>query len=405
MVDYVPRELAGVAKRALRNLPVVVITGMRQAGKSTMLRRDHRFGEFAYISLDDLATLASFRENPRGILEGPEKAIIDEAQRYREIFTHIKLAVDEVRRPGRFILSGSTNPALLRGVSESMAGRAVYLELAPMNRRELGLAADSRPFLFTFLEKGKAPKSSASPSIRPEEVLKGGLPPVALGEAEDPYIWFTGYEQTYLERDLRDIAAVENILGFRDLLRLAALRTSQILNIANLARDASLEPKTASRYLGWMEAGFIIKRVPPFMRSRTSSIKKSPKLFISDSGLAAFLAGCRDLRESPLRGALFETFVMQNLHSLLACNLPAGRIFYWQTHRGHEVDFVLEVGDEILAVEVKAGEGWSSRDLMGLRAFLEAYPKCRAALLAHNGKKLLRLDERLWAIPLSLLLS
>ncbi len=402
---YIQRELAGSVEKALRDIPVVVVTGMRQAGKSTMLLSDPRLSSRRYLNLDDFAIMRSTQENPDAVIGSLDEATIDEAQRVKELFTAVKRAVDNERRPGRFLLSGSANPALLRGVSESLAGRAIYFELPPMSRREIREKVKTPPFLIEFLRQPVLPKRKSIQPLHDMEVLKGGLPPVALDEVGEPNTWFTGYEQTYLERDLRDIAAVENVLGFRDLLKLAALRTAQILNIAGLARDASLEAKTAARYLGWMEATYIVRRIQPFLRNKASRVKKSPKLYVSDSGLACYLVNCHDLAGDPMRGALYETYVFQNLAAIAYNNIPPGRIYYWQTQAGREVDFVLEMGRDVLAIEIKSGENWTRRDLVGLREFLSATPRCKAAIIAYNGKEAIRLDEKLWAIPLSLLLS
>ncbi len=402
---YVQRELVGTIERALRDMPVVVVTGMRQAGKSTLLLSDPRLNSRNYLNLDDYPVMRSIQENPDAVLKALHEVTIDEAQRAGELFVAVKRAVDRERRPGRFLLSGSANPALLKGVSESLAGRAIYFELPPMSRREVCKQTKYPPFLVEFLREPELPARKKTQPLQDAEILKGGLPPVVLGEIGDPNTWFTGYEQTYLERDLRDIAAVENILGFRDLLKLAALRNAQILNIASLARDASLEPKTAARYLGWMEATYIIRRVQPFLRNKTSRVKKSPKLYISDSGLACHLADCADLGDDPMRGALYENYVFQNISAIAYNHIPPGRIYYWQTQAGREVDFVVEIGRDMLAIEVKSGENWSRRDLAGLKEFLSATPRCKAAIIAYNGKDAIRLDDRLWAIPLGLLLS
>ena len=303
------------------------------------------------------------------------------------------------------MLSGSANFGLLRGVSESLAGRAVYYNLRPFSRRELAGSIDRPPFLVSFMEKPQLPRRKSFSTITDMEVLTGGLPPIALGEVKESALWFKGYEQTYLERDLRDIAAVENMLGFRDLLKLAALRTSQLLNASELGRDAKLEAKTASRYVGWMEASFIIHRLPPYRRNKASRIIKSPKIYITDSGLASYLCGCRDLADDPLRGSLYETYVLQNLLAAMETLITPVGVYFWRTHTGQEVDFVLEYGREVMAVEVKSGANFGKRDLSGLQAFLAATPHCKVALLAYNGTEAMKLGERLWAIPLGLMLS
>lgn len=405
---YLPREMAGIAARALEVFPVVVITGMRQAGKSTLLEEDPRFDDRSYITLDDLATLSMIGENPDNVLRSYEKLSIDEAQRAKHIFLALKKEVDRDRRPGRFLLSGSANLALMKGVGESLAGRALYLNLRPFSRRELSGATNEPAFLLSFFDRPGLPRSNRggdAPPITDSEVMSGGLPPVALGEEKDATLWFRGYEQTYLERDLRDFAAVENIMGFRDLLKLAALRTASLLNQSELGRDARLDNRTASRYLGLMEASFVIHRLQPFVRNRSARVIKTPKLYVSDSGLACHLCGCRDLAGDPLRGSLYETYVLQNILSLSELSEEGIEVLFWRTHSGQEADIVLERGRDIMAVEIKSGESFTGRDLKGLKAFLDATPGCKAGVLAYNGTEALKVGDRLWALPLSMLLS
>jgi predicted AAA+ superfamily ATPase len=404
-MKYRKRDIAGPVDHALGQMPVVVITGIRQSGKSTLVQQDARFRDREYLTLDDFGAQRTLKENPDATLEGYQALTIDEAQRVPDLFLAIKRSVDKRRTPGRFLLTGSANPSLLRGVSESLAGRAVYFNLEPMSRREVRGEVGRRPFLLDFLENPSLPRKRQMGRVSDSDIRLGGLPPVALGEVSDPAVWFAGFEQTYIERDLRDVASVENVIGFRDLMKLSALRTAQILNVAELGRDARLEAKTAARYLGWMEATFIIRRVPPYLRNRASRVKKAPKLYVSDSGLACHLMGCTDLVDDPLRGALFETYVRQNIDSILSTRLPAGGLYYWRTQGGKEVDFVIEIGRQSVAIEVKAGANWSRSDLSALEEFLSVTPNCKAAVIAHNGEEALRIGERMWAIPLGLLLS
>ena len=240
------------------------------------------------------------------------------------------------------------------------------------------------------------------------EVLCGGFPVVCLGEARDPSRWLRGYEQTYLERDVRELSQVGDLVAFRNLLRLASLRTGQMLNVSELGRDAKLNVTTARRYLDVMEASFVIMRLAPFLRNRASRLIKSPKMFVADSGLAAHLSGVTEIgpaSDEPMRGALFETFVAHNLASILDARWPGARLYFWHVQGRHEVDFVIESGRDVLAIEVKAGSAWSGSDLRALRVFLEVTPRCRAAVLAHNGDAAVQLGDRLWALPLSLVLS
>jgi hypothetical protein len=406
MTKYLSREITPRLERALRQLPVVVLSGLRQSGKSTLLQNEPALVRgHAYRTLDDFATLAAARANPESLLEGA--TILDEVQRCPELLVALKKSVDEQRRPGRFILSGSANLALLGHVSETLAGRAGYFALHPMTRRERRGTTNRQPFLVKFLSSAALPSGKAQP-ISEREVLTGGLPPACLGPAEGVAEWFRGYVQTYVERDVRQLSQITDLVAFRTLAQLAALRTGQVLVVSTLARDAKLNAVTAGRYLDLLETSFLIRRLPPFLKNRSSRLVKSPKLHFTDSGLAAHIAGVTALepgRDDMLRGALFETYIAQNLAALLEAHLPDAQLAYWCEHGRHEVDFVIETNRKVFAVEVKAATRWSESDLSGLRAFLDRTPDCVAAVLAYNGKEAAKLGERLWAIPMGQLLE
>jgi uncharacterized protein len=407
MTAYHPRELAGLVLQALEDFPVVVVSGARQTGKTTFLTRDPALRGRETISLDDFATLEAARTNPEGLLAGARHLTIDEAQRAPELLRAIKQSVDRHRRPGRFLLSGSANLALLRGVSESLAGRALYLTLLPFSRRETLKRTAARPVVLDLLD-GVEPRTPRGPiPITEEEVLAGGMPSVALHQAKRGSLWFLGYEQTYLERDVRELSQVADLIAFRNLLRLAALRSAQLLNISDLGRDAKLSAATASRYLHLLQTSYILSPLPPFLRSRTTRLVKSPKLMMADSGLAAHLAGVRSLSplaDEPLRGALFETYVAQNLAAILAAHLPEAELMFWNVQGRHEVDFVIALGRSVLGIEVKAASRFHDRDLAGLRAFLAKTPHARA-VLAYNGTESVMLEDRLGIVPLGVLLA
>jgi len=406
MTSYLPREIAPRLQRALRSLPVVVLWGLRQSGKSTLLQNEPGLARgHVYRTLDDFATLSAAQSNPQSLLESA--TILDEVQRCPELLPALKRSVDDERKPGRFILSGSANLALLGHVSETLAGRAGYFALHPMTRREQRNATKHEPFLVKFLGSPELPAGKAEP-ITEREVLTGGLPPACLGDPEGVAEWFRGYVQTYVERDVRQLSQITNMVAFRTLAQLAALRTGQVLVASALARDAKLNATTAGRYLDLLEASFLIHRLPPFLKNRSSRLVKSPKLHFTDSGLAAHMAGITTLapgHDDLLRGALFETYVAQNLAALLEAHLPDARMGYWQEQGRHEVDFVIEVGRKVFAIEVKAATRWRDSDLSGLRAFLDRTPACVAAALAYNGRESVKLDERLFAIPLGHLMA
>jgi predicted AAA+ superfamily ATPase len=410
MTDYLPRSIVPRLATCLAEMPVVVLTGLRQSGKTTLLQQDPTPGDRRYVSLDDFAQLSAAQQNPEALLGEGEPVTIDEAQRCPELFPVIKRLVDQARTPGRFLLSGSANLALLQSMSESLAGRAIYLSLLPFTVREIQGSRADEPFLRRFFDDPTIPASlrTGHPSLAGEQVVRGGMPTVCLRQVRDPAIWFQGFEQTYLERDLRQLSQVADLVSFRNLFRLAALRTGQVLKVSELARDARLNAATASRYLNLMETSFLLRRLPPYLANRASRVIKSPKLYLADAGWACHVAGITELppdTDEPLRGPLFETYVAQNLAGVVAAGWPTAELFFWHVQGRHEVDFVIATGRECLAVEVKAASRWSPRDLSGLRAFLASTPHCRAGILAYNGPDAVQLDDRLWAIPLTLLLS
>jgi predicted AAA+ superfamily ATPase len=222
---------------------------------------------------------------------------------------------------------------------------------------------------------------------------------------KDRGLWFKGYEQTYLERDVRDLTRIGDLVAFRTLLRLAALRTAQVLKVSELARDAKINAKTASRHLSVMEASFVLTRLEPYVANRASRLIKSPKLHVADSGLAGYLWGVSELTDEADAGALIETYVAHNIRAIIDARWPEARLYYWHVQGRHEVDLVIEAGKDTLAVEVKSGSRWREQDLAGLQSFLEKTPRCRMALLAYQGEKVVQLGDRLWALPIGTLLS
>ncbi len=359
-----------------------------------------------YLTLDDFATLEAARREPESLIAGDEPITIDEAQRCPELLPAIKRAVDAKRVAGRFLLSGSANLALLEGVSESLAGRALYLTLRPFSLRERLGRTGELPFVVSFLNQPHLPRSSGVDPVDEDLVLDGGLPPIVVGETASRELWLLGYEQTYLERDVRDLAQVADLVSFRQLLHLAALRTGQVLNRSHLARDAKLPASTASRYLGLLEISFVLDHLEPYLRNRTTRLIKSPKLFVTDSGLAAHLTGATDLAaDEPLRGALFETFVFQNLTAILGAHSPRAEVTFWSIQGRYEVDFVVSTPRQAIAIEVKAASHFGRRDLRGLAAFTAKTPECRAGVLAYNGSEAVALGNDLYAIPIAMLLS
>lgn len=407
-IKFRERDITHTLLDALANMPVVVITGMRQVGKSTLLQFQPQLKGRHYITLDDFAQLEAARHNPEAFIQNKESLTVDEVQKCPQLLTVIKREVERDRRPGRFLLSGSANFGLLKDISESLAGRAVYLTLNPFTRREISGDIKKEPFLVQFFKSSILPGRIKASPINSMDILQGGMPSVCLKDVKNPIFWFKGYEQTYLERDIREFSQVTDLVTFRHLLRLTALRTGQLLKISELARDARMNSVTAGRYLNLMEASFVIYRVGPYLANRSSRLIKSPKIFMSDSGIACYLADISklDLSSDQLfRGSMLETYVAQNLSGIISSRWPQARVSFWNIQGRQELDFIIEVGRNTIAIEVKAASQWSGHDLKGLRTFLSRVPRCIAGIFAYNGTDAVQLEDRLWAIPIDILLS
>lgn len=405
---YHAREVKPLLERLLKQTPVIVVSGLRQSGKSTLLQHEPVLTkDRQYLTLDNLNVADQARRQPLALVNSSPLLALDEIQRAPELFLPVKQAVDEDRRPGRFVLSGSANLLLLEKVADSLAGRSFYLTMHPLNRRERLGRLRQPPAIVRFLADGVWPKTDVPP-LDEAEVLRGGFPELALNPELDAGVWFEGYEKTYLERDVSNLRQIEDLAGFRRLTRLAALRLGGVINISGLARDAQLPPTTATRHLDLLEAMCLIRRLPPFLGNRSSRLIKSPKLYFADSGLAAHLAGVTELGGSsaePLRGALLENYVLQNLRAALEPHLVGVRFYFWHEQSRQEVDLVIEHGRKLLALEVKATGRLESSDIRSLQDFLRRTPACVAGLLAYLGRDWLPLGDKLWAVPIHGLLD
>jgi hypothetical protein len=405
---YLNRWITPSLQQASQDHAVIVLTGARQVGKSTLLLNAEPFRDWRYHSLDEFDILAQARRDPEALWAGTDRVILDEVQKAPDLLVAVKRAVD--RNPGkyRFVLSGSANLLLMKQVSESLAGRAVYFILDPLALGELHQT--QAPDLLTRLLAGDFPAEGSLPQapVDPTETLMRGLMP-ALLTLDSPHSWtrwWDGYVATYLERDLRQVAQIDALLDFRKTMELVALRSGQLLNQSEVARDAQLAQPTVHRYLNLLETTNLFERLPAYTVNHTTRLLKSPKAFLNDPGLAVFLSGyyeMEDLKKSREYGAYFETLIYHHLRVLACLMTPAGRLSFWRTHKGTEVDFVVEHGRHVMAVEVKATNKPGYGDITGLQVFLAEHPGASAGLLLHSGAEIKRLDEKILAVPWSML--
>ncbi|MBK8813357.1 MAG: ATP-binding protein [Acidobacteria bacterium] len=381
-----PRILRAALQNRLDIMPAVVVTGARQTGKST-LARELLSNDRRYYTFDDLDVRDAARRDPTLLTGGSRPITLDEVQREPGIMVAIKRAIDEDRRPGRFLLTGSANLLLMGKVSESLAGRASYLTLWPMTRREqLGLGQCGIWDELVTTPPGdwmSVISDQSAPSENWQDLaLRGGFPTPAieLNSADARRIWFDGYVRTYLERDLQDISAIEALPDFRRLMRAACHRLGAMVNQTELGRDVALPQATVHRYLNLLETSYLLFRLPAFAANRTKRLVKSPKLYWGDTGIALHLA------ERDPGGEHFENLVLNDLLAWRDSRNGHADLFYWRTQIGEEVDFVIETNGKLLPIEVKSTKRPGLSDIGNLRVFRSEYPeKTLPGLLLHGG--------------------
>jgi predicted AAA+ superfamily ATPase len=402
MNEALPRALSGALERAAAAMPVVVITGARQTGKSTLVRKLTPVRDRLYLTLDDLDVLGQAQSAPRDLVARAARMTLDEVQRAPDVLLAVKQAVDERRQKGRFFLTGSANLLLMRNVSESLAGRAVYLTLWPMTRREqLGagragiwselLAADDDRWFDVIAASDAPPEDWRSLAAR------GGFPTPALElhSIEERDIWFAGYVKTFLERDLQDLSSISALPDFRRLMRAASLRIGQLVNQTELGRDVALPQPTVHRYLNLLETSYHLVRVPAYAVNRTKRLIKTPKIYWGDAGLAQHLTG-----DHRAHGGLLENIILMDLMAWREGEIDRPEVLYWRTASGEEVDFVVETQRSVVPIEVKTTTRPRVADTKGLRSFRDEYAdRTRPGLLLHCGEQVERLGPGIIAAP------
>ena len=362
---YLHRELESTLARHLSHFPVVGIAGPRQSGKSTMLLRT--LGKnYEYVTFDDFSTLQIFQEDPERFLRlHPGPVIFDEIHRVPDLFVRLKSLVDRDRRSkGRFVLTGSSQFALMKHSSDSLAGRIGVLTLLPFQHSE------------------------TPPALRHEAIWKGTYPELIVEKYAHREDWYSSYLDTYLTRDVRDMGGVGDLRDFRRCLILLAGRIGQLLNISELARDLGVAVNTVKRWISVMEASFVVYLLKPFYANIGKRLVKSPKLYFVDPGLVSFLTGIRTekmFEDGPLAGPLFENFVVSEILKRETHKGERPELSFVRTSNGVEVDLVIDRGSSRQYIEVKSTETFRPDHLKGIRSLKG---KADEGLLLYRGKSI-----------------
>ena len=389
MAEYLERSLESVLRKAAAEFPAVVLTGPRQAGKTTLLK--HLFGrEYAYASLELPDVRAIALEDPRSFLDRfAPPVIFDEVQFTPGLLPYIKERIDEKRdEAGQFILTGSQNLLLVEKVTESLAGRAAILRLLPMSRREaFGRANAPLPW---EAEEGSGIQRTIPFGDLWREFLRGGYPELVANPKRDIRLWHAGYTQTYLERDVRSLRQVGDLTQFQGFLRALAARSGQLLNLSSLSRELGVAVNTAKAWMSVLEATHQIIIVRPYFANIGKRLVKAPKVYFTDTGTLCHLTGLRDSDHAaagPMAGSLMETAVLAEIVKTLTHRGLSPQVYFWRTASGVEVDVLVEAGTKLIPVEVKKSATPRPAMAASLRALRrDLGDRLGPAFLVHAGQ-------------------
>lgn len=393
---------------ALKDTPVVFINGARQTGKST-LTQALLSGSLNYVTLDDVTTLSAVKSDPTAFLHSLQSpVVIDEIQRAPELFLPLKLEVDQNRKPGRYILTGSVNVLLLPKLADSLAGRMEIITLWQFSQGEIEGRKE------TFVERVLAKKFSYSKNNTTisrsnllERIISGGYPEVQTRDTDTrKQAWFGSYLTTIIQRDIRDITRIEGLTAMPKLLSLLAARSSTLLNFAELSNSAAIPQTTLKRYLSLLEATYLIQLTPAWSTNRGKIFIKTPKIVLTDTGALTYLLGTNKemLSTSPtMFGPVLENFVVMELKKQCGWNELRPSVFHFRTLRGEEVDIVLESrAGFIVGIEVKAASSVTESDFKNLKLLMkEARSKFVRGIILYSGSQVIPFADNLYAIPIS----
>ncbi len=366
--QYIPRRARDAVRAVSASNPIVGVVGPRQSGKTTLVRK--LFPHKPYANLEDLQTRSFALDDPRGFLaQFPEGAVIDEVQRAPDLLSQIQVSVDENPSPGRFILSGSAQLDFRAGIAQTLAGRIAFVRLLPFAYGELQ-------------DVGRAPASLE------QAIFGGGYPPIH-DRGVNARQWCADYISTYVERDVRQLLAVTSQRTFQRFLALCAGNVGQLLNVSRLGADAGISGATATAWLGVLETTFIARVLPPHHRNFRKRVVKTPKLYFHDTGVVAALLGierAEQLRTHPLRGPLFENWVVSELLKGRFNRGLRDNLFFWRDNKGEEVDVIAEQGEMLLPIEIKSGATIASDWTETLNRFASfAGDAAQPGIVVHGG--------------------
>ncbi len=401
--EYLSRYVEKSIIRAFNATPVVILTGARQTGKSTLMRHLKISGISNYYSGDSYSDIDILKTGGDKILKLKGITIIDEVQKIPWILNTVKIVVDETNRRKKFLLSGSANILLARNITESLAGRASFLNIFPFTINEY-LEIKNRSIFDILIDNNISFKKIKKENIDLNKLLWGGLLPVPLLKLKEKDIplWWEGYVNTYLERDMRDISSISDLSDYRKFMKVLSCFSGSSIEETTIARETAISQPTVHRYLNLLEASNIIIRLPVYHMNKKKRIIKKPKIYWFDTGIINYLRNNlkKDtIEKDNLKGFLFEHFVLNHILVWSSLQFPRASVYYWRTVNGDEVDFIVEYLDKIVAVEVKLSNSVNYADAKGILKFFNVYPQTKIGYIVYTGKEIKQLAEKIYAIP------
>ncbi|MFH1644382.1 MAG: ATP-binding protein [bacterium] len=408
------RHLKPKILQAIEFMPVILLRGARQTGKTTLVKSIEKSEiklNYNYLTFDHLPTLMAAKDDPVSFISRIKKPVIlDEIQRVPELFLPIKSDVDENRIPGRYFLTGSADPLLIPKLGDSLAGRMRLLTLWPLSQGEIEDKEE------TFLDKAfnqipfsTSKKLSSSKQNLLSRIIKGGYPaPLLMKNETQRHDWFNDYVSLVLQKDILDLSKIENITQIPNIMMLLASRVGALLNTEEISRSIKLSSMTLQRYLDLLKTLFLIYLLPPWNKNLGKRLVKSPKVYLNDTALQLYLLNIdldRLIKDQNLIGKVVENFVVLELLKQISWSDINIEIFHYRDYSNYEVDIILEgPGGDLVAIEIKSSQTISGDDFKGLKKFQEiSGTKFIQGILLYTGETILPFGDKLTAVPISAL--
>jgi len=406
--DYIYRLCTARLLKLMKHFSCIVITGARQVGKTSLVQ--HVLSDFDYVVFDPVIDIENARQDPELFLRNhPPPLILDEIQYAPELIPVLKRWIDRDKQPGQYLLTGSQQWEILKSISESLAGRAVFLDMESLSLAEIAGAPNDSGWLSRFLDNPESFLQNSGPKlIEPrtlyEQLWRGFLPEVQSLPTDLIPSFHTAYMRTYVERDIRKLADLPDINLFSRFVQLTAALTAQEINHSQLGRELGISPHTAKHWLQLLRGTFQWFEIPAFSRNSVKLVSSKPKGYVTDTGQACFaqsISSPTALGGHPLWGAIFETAVVLELRKQAALMESKPSFFHWRRHSGTEVDLILERDGKLFPIEIKANSRPSRKDARGIVAFRRNYPELAIGpgLILAPAENCYPVNDNDWVLP------